>query len=83
MDLMQTVGRYFRLKRELAAALKEKPPNRAQVERLIADLSVSRSEIFKMRQVDEQSGDSLPFLTSAFMFSSSQFDDGPDSQGVA
>jgi hypothetical protein len=76
MELLQLVGRYFRLKRELSASLREKPANKARVERIQADLSAARAEVFSRRQVDEQSGDSLPFLASAFLFQTSQFEDG-------
>jgi hypothetical protein len=76
MELLQLVGRYFRLKRELFSAMREKPANLARVERLHADLSAARAEVFSKRQVDEQSGDSLPFLASAFIFQTSQFEEG-------
>jgi hypothetical protein len=76
MELLQLVGRYFRLKRELVVSMREKPANPARVERLQADLSAARAEVFSRRQVDEQSGDSLPFLASAFIFQTSQFEDG-------
>jgi hypothetical protein len=82
MELLQLVGRYFRLKRELTGALREKPANAARVERLYADLATARADLFRRRQVDEQSGDSLPFLASAFLFQASQYDDGQDTPGA-
>jgi hypothetical protein len=82
MELLQLVGRYFRLKRELMSALRERPTNPARVERLHVDLSAARADVFRRRQVDEQSGDSLPFLASAFLFQASQYDEGQDTPGA-
>jgi hypothetical protein len=76
MELLQLVGRYFRLKRELSSAVREKPANPARIERLQADMAAARAEVFSRRQIDEQSGDSLPFLASQFHFQSSEFEDG-------
>lgn len=59
MHLEQLMGRYFRLKQELANAYREKPWHVARIDRLADDLSAAEREIASLQPVDEQCGDSM------------------------
>ena len=74
MDLAQLIGRLLRLQRELYAA-GSKPPQQRLADRLAGDLESTRDEVAKVRGADEQTGDSMPFLSSKLFFVSSQFKD--------
>lgn len=59
MQLEQLMGRYFRLKQELAVAYRERPWHGARIDRLADDLTSTEREIAALQPVDEQCGDSM------------------------
>lgn len=50
--LEQLMGRYFRLKQELAQAYREQPWNGSRVDRLADDLSATEREIAALQPAD-------------------------------
>jgi len=63
MDLEELMGRYFRLKQELAIAYRAQPWQTARLDRLAEDLAATEKEIVAARSVDEQCGEtSFGFL---------------------
>ena len=54
MDLEQLMGRYFRLKQELAIAYKAQPWQTGRIDRLADELSATEREIAALQPVDEQ-----------------------------
>ncbi len=59
MELEQCIGRYARLRQELAAALAQQPGNSGKIERLTDDLVTIERTIADLRPVDEQCGERL------------------------
>ena len=59
MHLEQLMGRYFRLKQELAHAYRERPWHGARIDRLADDLSATEREIAALQPADEQCGDPM------------------------
>ena len=59
MQLEQLMGRYFRLKQELAVVYRERPWHGARIDRLADDLTSTEREIAALQPVDEQCGDSM------------------------
>jgi hypothetical protein len=59
MQLEQLMGRYFRLKHELAVAYREMPWHAARIDRLADDITSTEREIAAMQPADEQCGDSM------------------------
>ena len=59
MDLEQLMGRYFRLKQELAIAYRAQPWQSGRIDRLADDLAATEREIAALQPVDEQCNDSL------------------------
>lgn len=59
MQLEQLMGRYFRLKQELALAYREQPWHGARIDRLADDLATAERAIAAMQPADEQCGDSM------------------------
>jgi hypothetical protein len=57
--LEQLMGRYFRLKQELAQAYREQPWNGARVDRLADDLSTTEREIAALQPPDAPYRDPL------------------------
>jgi hypothetical protein len=57
MDLEQLMGRYFRLKQELAIAYRAQPWQTARLDRLAEDLAATEKEIVAARTEDEQCGE--------------------------
>jgi hypothetical protein len=54
MELEQLMGRYFRLKQELAIAYREKPWHGARIDRLADDLTATERAIAALQPADEQ-----------------------------
>ena len=54
MHVEQLMGRYFRLKQELALAYREQPWHGARIDRLADDLAVAEREIAALQPSDEQ-----------------------------
>jgi hypothetical protein len=54
MDLDQLMGRYFRLKQELAIAYKAQPWHSGRIDRLADELAATEREIAARQPVDEQ-----------------------------
>jgi|KBSMisStandDraft_5_1062788.scaffolds.fasta_scaffold438797_1 hypothetical protein len=54
MNLEQLMGRYFRLKQELAIAYRSNPWQTARLDRLADDLAATEQQIVAARPVDEQ-----------------------------
>lgn len=62
MDQVQLMGRFIRLKRELAVAYQAQPWQSARVDRLADDLASTERQLVALGPVDEQCGESmLPF----------------------
>ncbi len=59
MDLEQLMGRYFRLKQELAAAYRAQPWHSNMIDRIADDLACTEREIASRQPVDEQCNQSL------------------------
>ena len=59
MDLEQLMGRYFRLKQELASAYREQPWHGARVDRLADDLAATERQIAALQPFDEQCGEPM------------------------
>ena len=59
MDLEQLMGRYFRLKQELAQAYREQPWHGARIDRLADDVTATEREIAALQPADEQCGDPM------------------------
>jgi len=59
MHLEQLMGRYFRLKHELAVAYREQPWHGARIDRLADDLTATEREIAALQPADEQCGDPM------------------------
>ncbi|HWI10506.1 MAG TPA: hypothetical protein VNU48_04185 [Burkholderiaceae bacterium] len=57
MDLEQLMGRYFRLKQELAIAYKAQPWQSGRIDRLADDLAATERDIAAMQPADEQYSD--------------------------
>lgn len=69
MQLEQLMGRYFRLKQELALAYRDQPWHGARLDRLADDLSTTERAIAAMQPHDEQCGD--PMLGLATLYATS------------
>jgi hypothetical protein len=82
MDLQQLIGRYLRLREELAAVFKARPFQVDRATRLADDLRSTRVAMISANQSDEQSGDSLTFAASAFLPPPSGFDEGLEWPGT-
>ena len=54
MDLEQLMGRYFRLKQELAIAYKAQPWQSGRIDRLADELAATEREIVALHPADEQ-----------------------------
>lgn len=54
MELEQCIGRYARLKQELAAALAQRPENAGKIDRLADDLVAVERAIADLSPGDEQ-----------------------------
>ncbi len=54
MDLEQLMGRYFRLKQELAIAYKAQPWQSGRIDRLADELAATEREIARLQPADEQ-----------------------------
>ena len=54
MDLEQLMGRYFRLKQELAIAYKAQPWHSGRIDRLADELAATEREIAARQPADEQ-----------------------------
>ena len=64
MDQEQLMGRFVRLKLELAVAGRAQPRQSARVDRIADDLASTERQLVALRPVDEQCGESmLPFAT--------------------
>jgi hypothetical protein len=59
MDLEQLIGRYSRLKHELAVAYRQQPWQSGRIDRLADELSATEREIAALQPADEQWGDPL------------------------
>lgn len=59
MHLEHLMGRYFRLRQELAQAYREQPWHGARVDRLADDLAATEREIAVLQPSDEQCGESM------------------------
>lgn len=59
MYLEQLMGRYYRLRQELAVAYREQPWHGARIDRLADDLAATEREIAASQPVDEQCGDPM------------------------
>lgn len=59
-DLVQLIGRYLRLKEELAAAYGARQWQPARVDRLASDLEAAAREIRQRQPHDEQVNEGLP-----------------------
>jgi len=57
--LEQLMGRYFRLKQELAQAYREKPWHGGRIDRLADDLAATEREIAALQPTDAQCGDPM------------------------
>ena len=62
MDLEQWMGRYYRLKHELALAYKEHPWQAARIDRLADDLTATERAIAALQPHDEKCGEPMPSL---------------------
>jgi hypothetical protein len=82
MDVPQLIGRYLRLREELAAVFKARPFQVDRAKRLAEDLRNARIAMIEANDGDEQSGDSLTFATSAFLLPPSRFDEGLEWPGT-
>jgi hypothetical protein len=63
MDLEQLMGRYFRLKQELAIAYKAQPWHSGRIDRLADELAATEREIAARQPADEQCNE--PMLSFA------------------
>lgn len=64
MDQEQLMGRFIRLKQELAVAYRAEPWQSARVDRIADDLADTERQLVALRPLDEQCGESiLPFVT--------------------
>ncbi len=59
MDLEQLMGRYFRLKQELAIAYKAQPWHSGRIDRLADELAATEREIAARQPADEQCSEPL------------------------
>ena len=59
MTLDQLMGRYFRVKQELAVAHRQQPWHGSRINRLADDLTATEREIAAMQPADEQCGDPM------------------------
>ena len=59
MQFEQLMGRYFRLKQELAIAYREQPWHGARIDRLADDLASAEREIVLLQPLDEQYSDPM------------------------
>ena len=57
MELEQLMGRYFRLKQELAIAYRAQPWHSGRIDRLADELAATEREIAALQPADEQSSD--------------------------
>jgi hypothetical protein len=78
MDVAQLIGRYLRLRAELAVVFEARPFQSDRAKRLANDLRSTRYAMLEANGGDEQCGDSLTFATSAFLLPSSRFDESFD-----
>ncbi len=63
MDLEQLMGRYFRLKQELALAYKAQPWHSGRIDRLADELGATERRIAALQPSDEQCDDTyLPLM---------------------
>jgi hypothetical protein len=60
MDLEQLMGRYFRLKQELATAYREQPWRGGHVDRLTDELATTGRDLAALQPRDEQCSDTVP-----------------------
>ena len=60
MELEQLMGRYFRLKQELAMTYRAQPWQSARVDRLADDLAATEREIAALQPADEQCNEFMP-----------------------
>lgn len=63
MDLEQLMGRYYRLKQELAVAYQTQPWHGARIDRLADDLAAAERELAAMQPLDEQCNERMPSLS--------------------
>lgn len=63
MELEQLMGRYYRLKQELAVAYKTQPWHVARIDRLADDLADAEREIAALQLYDEQCDEPTASLT--------------------
>ena len=63
MELEQLMGRYRRLKQELAAAYKTQPWHGARIDRLADDLAAAEREITALQAHDAQCSEPTASLT--------------------
>jgi hypothetical protein len=82
MDVSQLIGRYLRLREELATVFKVRPFQFDRAKRLAEDLRNTRAAMLAANDGDEQSGDSLTFAASAFLLPPSRFDEGLEWPGT-
>jgi hypothetical protein len=82
MDVAQLIGRYLRLREELAGVFKARPLQVDRATRLAKDLRSTRVAMFEAKGGDEQTGDSLTFAASVFLLPPSGFDEGPEWPGT-
>jgi hypothetical protein len=57
MELEQLMGRYFRLKQELAQAYRAQPWHGPRADRLAEDLAATERQIAALQPLDEQCGE--------------------------
>jgi hypothetical protein len=82
MEIQQLIGRYLRLREELAVVFKARPFQVDRAKRLAEDLRTTRAAMVTANHGDEQSGDSLTFAASAFLPPPSGFEDGAEWPGT-